>query len=250
MQSPLDPREDAQSEHHPHKNSARWRLRNYFLTGIIIAAPISITMYITWSFITLVDRWVKPFIPQIYNPDTYLPFPVPGVGLIAAFLGLTMLGFLTANLFGRTIVTYGENILDRMPLIRTIYRLMKQIFETVLSQTNTSFREAVLIQYPREGIWALAFVSTDARGEIVAKTKYTEGEMLSVFMPTTPNPTSGFLLFIPRKDAVFLDMSVEEAAKLVISAGLVVPETKLPKLAKEKIETAKKAKNLQPADNS
>jgi len=250
MQSPLDPREDAQSEHHPHKNSARWRLRNYFLTGIIIAAPISITMYITWSFITLVDRWVKPFIPQIYNPDTYLPFPVPGVGLIAAFLGLTMLGFLTANLFGRTIVTYGENILDRMPLIRTIYRLMKQIFETVLSQTNTSFREAVLIQYPREGIWALAFVSTDARGEILAKTKYTEGEMLSVFMPTTPNPTSGFLLFIPRKDAVFLDMSVEEAAKLVISAGLVVPETKLPKLAKEKIETAKKAKNLQPADNS
>ena len=250
MQAPLDPREDAQSEHHPHKNSARWRLRNYFLTGIIIAAPISITMYITWSFITLVDRWVKPFIPQIYNPDTYLPFPVPGVGLIAAFLGLTMLGFLTANLFGRTIVTYGENILDRMPLIRTIYRLMKQIFETVLSQTNTSFREAVLIQYPREGIWALAFVSTDARGEIIAKTKYTEGEMLSVFMPTTPNPTSGFLLFIPRKDAIFLDMSVEEAAKLVISAGLVVPETKLPKLAKEKIETAKKAKNLQPADNS
>lgn len=237
------------------KHGAGWRLRNYFLTGVIVAAPISITIYLTLFIINLVDDWVKPLIPAVYNPDTYLPFPVPGIGLVVAVFGLIMLGFFTANIFGRAIVGYGESLLDRMPFIRTIYRLMKQIFETVLSQTNASFREAVLVEYPRRGVWALAFVSTETRGEVATKTGY-EGQMISVFLPTTPNPTSGFLLFVPKEDVIRLNMTVEEAAKLVISAGLVIPEDKLPEAIKDKVKKAKSPAKPepqpqpQPADNS
>lgn len=203
--------------------TARMRLRNYFLTGIVVAAPISITIYLTWTFINWVDGWAKPLIPRIYNPDTYLPFSVPGVGLIFAFVLITLLGFLTANLVGRTIVTYGELLLDRMPFVRNLYRGLKQIFHTALTESSRSFQQVGLIEYPRKGLWAIIFISTTAKGE-VADRMVDNGEMLSVFLPTTPNPTSGFLLFVPRADVIVLDMSVEEAAKLVISAGLVSPE--------------------------
>ncbi|MDH3195269.1 MAG: DUF502 domain-containing protein [Hyphomicrobiales bacterium] len=203
--------------------TARLRLRNYFLTGIVVAAPISITVYLTWTFINWVDGWAKPLIPRVYNPDTYLPIPVPGVGLVFALVLITLLGFLTANLVGRTIVTYGEALLDRMPLVRNLYRGLKQIFHTALSESSRSFQKVGLIEYPRKGLWAIIFVSTDAKGE-VAERLTDNGEMVSVFLPTTPNPTSGFLLFVPRSDVTILDMSVEEAAKLVISAGLVAPE--------------------------
>lgn len=203
--------------------TARMRLRNYFLTGIVVAAPISITIYLTWTFINWVDGWAKPLIPRIYNPDTYLPFSLPGVGLVFAFVLITLLGFLTANLVGRTIVTYGETVLDRMPLVRNLYRGLKQIFHTALSESSRSFQKVGLIEYPRKGLWAIIFISTTAKGEVADRTA-DNGEMLSVFLPTTPNPTSGFLLFVPRADVIILDMSVEEAAKLVISAGLVSPE--------------------------
>lgn len=198
------------------------RLRTYFLTGLVIAAPISITVYITWWFVDLFDNWIKPFVPAQYNPDTYLPFSVPGVGLLFALIGLTFLGALTANLFGRTIVAYGEQMLDRMPIVRNVYKALKQIFETVLSQSQSSFRQVGLIQYPRKGLYAIVFISTDTRGEVLDKAG-NGGEMLSVFLPTTPNPTSGFLLFVPKEDVALLDMTVEEGAKLVISAGLVTP---------------------------
>lgn len=204
------------------KMAAGTRLRNYFLTGLIVAAPVSITVYITWWFITLVDGWVKPFVPAIYLPETYLPFTVPGVGLFFAIAGLTVLGALTANLFGRTVVSYGELMLNRMPIVRNVYRALKQIFETVLSQSQNSFQKAGLIEYPRKGIWSIVFISTATKGEIVRKSP-VDGDMLSVFLPTTPNPTSGFLLFVPKNDVVILDMSVEDAAKMVISAGLVIP---------------------------
>jgi uncharacterized membrane protein len=203
--------------------TARLRLRNYFLTGIVVAAPISITIYLTWTFIEWVDGWAKPLIPRDYNPDTYLPFSVPGVGLLFAFVLITLLGFLTANLVGRTIVTYGESLLDRMPLVRNLYRGLKQIFHTALSESSRSFQKVGLIEYPRKGLWAIIFVSTDAKGE-VADRLADNGKMLSVFLPTTPNPTSGFLLYVPEADVIMLDMSVEEAAKQVISAGLVSPE--------------------------
>ncbi|MHA1164199.1 MAG: DUF502 domain-containing protein [Alphaproteobacteria bacterium] len=198
------------------------RLRNYFLTGLIIVGPVSITLYALWWFINLVDAWVKPWVPQIYLPETYLPFSVPGVGLIFSITSLIVIGALTANLFGRTIVSYGELMLDRMPVVRGIYRALKQIFETVLSQSSNSFQNVGLVEYPRKGLYAIVFVSTKTKGEIDDKV-FKGKEVLSVFLPTTPNPTSGYLLFVPQEDVVILDMSVEEGAKLVISAGLVVP---------------------------
>ena len=198
------------------------RLRSYFLTGLVIAAPISITVYVAWWVIQFIDTWFKPFIPDFYNPDNYLPFAVPGIGLLVAFFMLTVLGALTANLFGRTVVGYGERVLKRMPGVRNLYSALKQIFETVLANSGTSFRDVGLIEYPRKGLYAVVFISTETRGEVATKGELSQ-EMVSVFLPTTPNPTSGFLLFVPKQDVIILDMSVEEAAKLVISAGLVMP---------------------------
>lgn len=200
------------------------RLRNYFLTGFVICAPLAITIYLTWTLIQWVDSWVKPYIPQIYNPDNYLPFTVPGFGLVVALFMITMVGFLTANLIGRSIVSYGESWLNRMPLVRNLYSGLKQIFQTVFNEKSESFKEVALIEYPRKGLWALVFIATDTTGEAQNKLDDPAGKTVSVFLPTTPNPTSGFLLFVPEGDLLRLDMSVEDAAKLVISAGLVSPE--------------------------
>ena len=223
------------------------RVRNYFLTGLVIAAPIGITLYITWAFIGWVDSTVKPYIPHIYNPDNYLPFSVPGVGLVFSFLILTILGFLTANFVGRSLLTFGEVFVGRMPLVRNLYNALKQIFETALSQKGKTFTKAVVIEYPRRGLWALAFVATETTGEVAHRIEDKEkpGDAhkgyISVFLPTTPNPTSGFLLFVPRRDIIMLDMSVEDAAKLVVSAGLVSPNF-IAEHATEKDQ--KKAKKL------
>ncbi len=205
------------------RSRARVRLRNYFLTGIVVAAPIGITIYITWTFVHWVDSRVKPLIPRLYNPDSYLPFSVPGVGLLFAILIITLLGFLTASLVGRTIVSYGEGLLDRMPLVSNVYRGLKQLFQTALSQTSRSFQKVVLVEYPTNGVWRVGFVATRAKGEIRAQ--HPDKDLLAVFIPNTPNVTAGFLVFVPRKEAVVLDMSVEEAAKMIISAGLVTPDS-------------------------
>lgn len=197
------------------------RLRNYFLTGIVITAPIGITIYLTYVFVDFVDANITPFIPARYNPETYLPFSVPGLGLLVAVILLIFIGFLTANFLGRSLLHFGERIVARMPVVRTVYSALKQIIETVLKQSSTSFREVVLIEYPRKGLWAIAFVTSEAEGEVA---DMADDTMISVFLPTTPNPTSGFLLFVPKKDMKFLDMSVEEGVKLVISAGMIWPE--------------------------
>lgn len=204
--------------------SAMARLRNYFLTGFIVCAPLAITAYLTWSFIGWADSWVKPYIPPIYNPDTYLPFAVPGFGLIVALVMITLIGFMTANFIGRTIVNYGEYLLGRMPLVRSLYRGLKQILETVLSERSNSFKKVGLIEYPRRGLWAIVFIATEGGGEVQAKVGPESGPTVAVFLPTTPNPTSGFLLFVPKDDIIELSMSVEDGAKLVISAGLVSPK--------------------------
>lgn len=209
------------------------RLRNYFLTGLIITAPVAITIYLTWTLIGWVDGWVEPYIPAAYNPSTYLPFDVPGFGLVVAVILIIIIGFLTANFIGRTILGYGERLLNRMPLVRTIYSGLKQIFETVLSDTTKSFQTAAIVEYPRKGLFALCFVATDTKGEVEVKMNALGHETVSVFLPTTPNPTSGFLLFVPKQDLTVLDMSVEDAAKLVISAGLVTPD-ELAEKAKKK----------------
>ena len=202
------------------------RLRNNFLTGIVVVAPFAITAYLTWFIISYVDErvlpQVLPLIPEAYRPENLLPFSVPGLGLVFVVLFIIAIGSLTKNFFGREILRIGERWVERMPVVRSIYNALKQIAETIFTQSQSSFEKACLVEYPRKGIWAVAFVSTATRGEVPAKA-YGGGEMMSVFLPTTPNPTSGFLLFVPKKDVIFLDMSVEDAAKLVISAGLVVP---------------------------
>lgn len=199
------------------------RLRRYFFTGLIITAPLVITIYLIWTLIEWVDSWVIPYIPTVYNPDTYLPFHVPGFGLIAAIFSVTMFGFLAASLVGRSVVSLGESMLDRMPLVRNVYKGLKQIFETVLSDQTASFQQVGLLEYPRKGLWAIVFIATPTKGEVDQRLRKKGKQTLSIFLPTTPNPTSGFLLFVPREDITILDMSVEEAAKLVISAGLVAP---------------------------
>jgi len=206
----------------PVKPSLMRHLTNWFLTGLVIAGPIGITLYVAWWVVGLVDSFVKPLIPAQYNPDTYLPVIVPGFGLVVGVLAVTVLGGLAANLVGKSLVQYGERVLARLPIVSTLYRGLKQIFETVVTQDSKSFKQVGLIQYPRSGLWALVLISTEAKGEVAEK---VDGEdVLGCFLPTTPNPTSGFLLFVPRKDIKILQMGTEDAAKLIISAGLVSPD--------------------------
>jgi uncharacterized membrane protein len=206
------------------RSPMRLRLRNYFLTGIVVAAPVGITIYLTWAFVHWVDNRVKPLIPAIYNPDNYLPFSVPGVGLLFAILMLTLLGFLTASLVGRSVVGFGESLLDRMPVVRNLYRGLKQIFQTALSQSSRSFQQVGLIEYPRKGVWRVGFIATQAKGEVPER--LADEDLMALFVPNTPNVTAGFLVYVPRRDVVILDMTVEEAAKMIISAGLVAPESR------------------------
>lgn len=206
------------------KTSGMTRLRNYFLTGFIVCAPLAITAYIAWSFIGWVDSWVKPYIPARYNPDTYLHFAVPGFGLIVALFLITMIGFLTANIIGRSIVSFGERMLDRMPLVRGIYKALKQIFETVLSNKSEMFSKVGLVEYPRKNVWSLVFVAGEKDTEINAALDRPGDPLIGVFMPCTPNPTTGFLMYVYRSEIVMLDMSIEDGAKLIVSAGLVAPD--------------------------
>ena len=195
------------------------RFRNYFLTGLVVSAPFGITAWLARWFVSLFDAWIKPFIPSGYNPDTYLPFTVPGVGLLAAILGIALIGALAANLVGRTILSYWEILLNRMPVIRSVYKAMKQIFQTAFSQDNATFEKVGLIEYPRRGVHVVVFIARSLdSGEIGLEPGHS---MVACFMPTTPNPTSGFLFFVFEEEVRILDLSVEEGAKLVISAGLV-----------------------------
>ncbi|MGE4610631.1 MAG: DUF502 domain-containing protein [Paracoccaceae bacterium] len=197
------------------------RFRSIFFTGLIVVAPVIITIYLIWSIVTFIDSRVVPLVPAIYNPSTYLGQDIPGFGVVIFLLSTAIIGALTKGFLGRQVLRIWENVIGRTPVVRSVYSGLKQIVETVLSQSNANFQNACMIEYPRKGIWAIAFISAPSKGEILSKTG--ESEMMSVFLPTTPNPTSGFLLFVPRKDVVILDMSVEDAAKLVISAGLVNP---------------------------
>ncbi len=196
------------------------RLRGYFLAGVLVTAPIGITCYLAWLFLIFVDDKVKPLLPAKYNPESYITFSIPGLGLIILLVGLTLIGMTTAGFIGRTLVKIGEGIVNRMPILRGIYSASKQVIETVVGQNATSFREVVLVEFPRRDCWTIAFITGVAKGEIG---DLTDEEVVNVFVPTTPNPTSGFLLFVRREDVVYLDMTVEEAFKLVVSGGLVTP---------------------------
>ncbi len=221
---PTDP------EHPKPKPSRFLGLRNSFLTGLVVIAPIGLTVWLIWTVIGWIDGFVLPFVPAAYNPENILrtlfgvdwPVNVRGIGVVLFLVFTVIVGWIAKGLIGRSLIAWGEQVVDRMPVIRSIYNGLKQIAETVFAQNETSFDRACLVEYPRKGIWAIAFVSTSAKGEIKGSIPRDE-PLVSVFLPTTPNPTSGFLLFVPKNDIIELKMSVEDAAKLVISAGLVYP---------------------------
>ncbi|TVR98674.1 MAG: DUF502 domain-containing protein [Rhodospirillales bacterium] len=206
------------------------RLRAYFFAGILVTAPIAITLYLSWLVVSFVDNRITPLIPARYSPETYLPFALPGLGLVILFVVLTLIGAFAAGWVGRTIMRLYEGILARMPVVRNLYSAVKQVVETILAQKSTAFRQAVLVEYPRRGIWAIAFITGRTEGEVQ---NLTEEETINIFVPTTPNPTSGFLLFVPRKDLVPLSMTVEEAVKMIISGGIVTPPDRRPHVEQE-----------------
>jgi uncharacterized membrane protein len=197
------------------------RLRNYFLTGLVVAGPVAVTLWLIWWFVTWVDNLVRPVIPTAYRPETYLPIAVPGFGLIIAFVALTLLGFLTANLVGSSVVSFGEGLLNRMPIVRPIYRTTKQIFQTLFSAGESSFRRVGLVEFPAPGMWSLVFLTQPPSPPIASHLPQTEH--ISAFLPCTPNPTTGFFFYVPRADVIDLDITVEQAMSLLISAGIIQP---------------------------
>jgi uncharacterized membrane protein len=198
------------------------RFRNYFLTGLVVAGPILITLYLTWWFVNWVDGLVRPFVPVAYRPETYLPFGLPGAGLIIAVFALTMLGFLTANLVGRKLVGYGERLLGRMPVVRAIYRSLKQVFETLFSGNGSSLRRVGLVEFPSPGMWSIVLISQPPSEDISSQLPGKE-EHISVFLPCAPNPTTGFFFYVPKSKVIEVEMSAEDAATLIMSAGVVQP---------------------------
>ena len=208
-------------------------LRANFLTGLVVVAPVGLTVYIVWTAIGIIDSWVLPLIPETYQPATYIGVNIHGFGLVIFLIFVIIVGYFAKGLIGRWVLRLGESAVSRMPIVRSVYRGLKQIAEAVVNQSDRSFDKVCLIEYPRKGLWAIAFYSNEAQGEIRSRTT-SHGNVISVFLPTTPNPTSGFLLFVPEQDVIYLDMSVEDAAKLVISAGLVYPkEERFPELTAE-----------------
>ena len=196
------------------------RLRNYFLAGILVTAPIAITIYVTWGFLKFLDKKITPLLPPNYNPNTYLPVDIPGLGLIIAVTFFIIVGWLTRNFFGRLLVRISEGVVNRVPVINTIYSAIKQIFETVMASKSDAFKEVVMFEYPRKGIWVLGFVTGVTKGEVKTMTKE---DTVNIFVPTTPNPTSGFLLFLPKKDLTYMKMSVEDGIKMIVSGGIITP---------------------------
>jgi len=220
MTSPFD-------DHPPRRPGLLGRLRAAFLTGLVVIAPVGLTIWLIWTVIGWIDGFVLPLVPHTMRPDNYIGINLRGVGVIIFLIFTIVVGWVAKGLIGRSLIVFAEGLVDRMPVVRSIYSGIKQISETVFAQSERSFEKACLIQYPRKGIWAVGFISTAAKGEVAARAE-TSGGLIGVFVPTTPNPTSGFLLFFPEEDIIELEMSLEEAAKLVISAGLVYPNGKDP----------------------
>lgn len=219
MSTPFDPK--------PRKPGLLARLRAAFLTGLVVIAPVGLTIWLIWTVIGWIDGFVLPLVPAKFNPEEYVGINLRGIGVIFFLLFTMLVGWVAKGLLGRSMIRFAEGLVGRMPVVRSIYNGVKQIAETVFAQSESSFEKACLIEYPRKGTWAIGFISTQARGEVAMRAQ-TSGALMSIFVPTTPNPTSGFLLFYPVEDVIELDMSIEEAAKLVISAGLVYPNVRDP----------------------
>ena len=207
------------------KNNFIGKFRRFFFTGFLVTAPILITLYVTWIVITFIDSKVANLLPEYLDFRTAFPFQIPGIGLLIVIIFITIIGALTPGLIGRTLLKTGERIVSKMPVVRSIYSALKQIMETIMSTNSNSFREVVLVEYPRKGIWVIGFVTGETKGEVQKKLE-NKNQLINIFIPTTPNPTSGFLLFVPKKDVLYMKMSVEQAVKLVISGGIVSPKMK------------------------
>ncbi len=214
------------------RHPLQW-LRNWFITGIVVGAPIGITIWLVWSFVTFVDSRIKPLIPQRWNPETYLQFALPGLGIVIAVVGLTLLGALTANLLGKSVIRTSERVVNRVPLVRSIYSVLKQVFETFASNDASSFKEAVLLQFPRDGTWTIAFITNQRPGGEIGK---HIPDAVAVFVPNAPNPATGFLIYVSPDQITRLDMPVEKAAKLVFSVGILTPDQLVDVASKDKTE--------------
>lgn len=197
------------------------KIKAYFFTGILVTAPVSMTFYLAYKLISWIDLSVNKLIPPEFRPDNYLPYSIPGLGVVLLVLAMIFIGMFAAGFLGKFFLRLGEWIVYKVPFISSVYSLLKQVFSTFLSNKNNAFSKVVLLEYPRKEIWILGFVSSDTSGEVKDK---LGRELLNVFIPTTPNPTSGFLIFVPMEDTISIDMSVEEGIKFVISGGLVTPE--------------------------
>ena len=200
------------------------RIRTWFLTGVVVAGPLAVTGYLVWWFVNTVDNAVRTIVPSKFWPDAYLPIQLPGFGVVIAFFGLTLLGLIAANLAGRTLITIGETLLNRTPIIRSIYRGAKQIFETLFSASGSSLRRVGLVEFPMKGQWALVFISSPPTTVIASRLPPTAEERISVFLPCVPNPTTGFYFYLPARDVIEVPMSPEDAAKLIMSCGVIQPE--------------------------
>lgn len=194
--------------------------RRHFLTGLLVIVPLGLTFFVISSIAGYMDRTLA-FLPRKFHPDTYLPFRIPGLGIIFTLAIIQFVGLLSTNLFGRKVVKTYESLLDRIPFVRGIYVAVKQLLEQILSPKSDRFRRAVLVEYPRKGIYSIGFVTGLGEGDLQKK---TADKVLNIFLPTTPNPTSGYYLLVPEKDAVPLDLTVDQAFKLIISAGMVGSE--------------------------
>lgn len=218
----------------PRRRGLLAALRSSFLTGLAVLLPIGLTVWLIWVAVGWIDSWILPFIPQAWRPDSLMEyylgekpaFSVRGVGVIIFFLFTVLVGWVAKGIIGRSLIAWGEGIVDRMPFVRSIYNGLKQLAQSVLTQGDAKFDKACLIEYPRKGVWSVGFVSTPAKGEL-AESIPGEDDILTVFLAMNLLPPSGFLVFVPRRDVILLNrMTVEDTAKLIISAGLVYPSPK------------------------
>jgi uncharacterized membrane protein len=198
----------------------RHKLKNYFLTGLLVVVPIAMTILVIRWLVGLMDRLLMSVLPAAFRPEQLYGITIPGIGLVATLLLILLIGVLAANIFGRSLVNFSERLLDRIPVVKGVYKMFKQIADTVLNRERGAFRKVVLIEYPRKGIWAVAFVTGISQGEVQL---VTDKRLVNIFVPTTPNPTSGFYILVPEDEIIELSMTVEEAFKLVISGGMVTP---------------------------
>ncbi|GMR05106.1 MAG: DUF502 domain-containing protein [Thermodesulfobacteriota bacterium] len=195
-------------------------LKRYFITGLLVVVPLYVTLYVLALIVRAMDNALN-FLPALLRPQSYMPFYIPGIGIIFTLLGILVVGLLTQNFLGKKLVKYGEMILAKIPFLRIVYNASKQFLETFFTKEHEGFSQVVIFEYPRKGIFTMGFVTGKTRGELKVK---TDRNTTSIFLPTTPNPTSGFFIMVPDEDVIPMDMSVEDAFKVIMTGGIIEPE--------------------------